>query len=249
VPLVLARPPKVHAGSGAGRAAAVGLDQGTVQHHMCVADRLRACDGLLKRGGLSLEHGDALQHLAVAGPAGDGVVHGELGDAGVVQQPPQHEHCLPKRPQATGPAPGSSCPSPGLEQPAEVQDCLASEVEHSCIGATDGHAKPLVPGHDLGRPVFTRGFALVRSQGTYLADATTSQRVTARCCQQLTDDIASSLRPGAQEPLIVKPDGTIMNGNTRIAVLRSRGCDVDLLPREYYGDSRPMSDEDFWNMD
>lgn len=37
-----------------------------------------------------------------------------------------------------------------------------------------------------------------------------------------TDDIINSLKPGVQEPLTVKPDGTIMDGNTRITgVVRS----------------------------
>ncbi|MGY3678329.1 RHS repeat-associated protein [Streptomyces sp. TE33382] len=67
--------------------------------------------------------------------------------------------------------------------------------------------------------------------------------------KQDTDDITFSLRPGAHEPLIAKPDGTIMNGNTRVAVLRSRGYDVDSLPREPYGGGRRMTDEDFWDMD
>ncbi|MCY0931003.1 polymorphic toxin-type HINT domain-containing protein [Streptomyces sp. H27-H1] len=66
--------------------------------------------------------------------------------------------------------------------------------------------------------------------------------------KQDTEDIAFSLRPGAHEPLIAKPDGTIMNGNTRVAVLRSRGYDVDSLPRESYG-GRRMTDDDFWDMD
>ncbi|MFD8870485.1 DUF6531 domain-containing protein, partial [Streptomyces sp. NPDC059590] len=67
--------------------------------------------------------------------------------------------------------------------------------------------------------------------------------------KQDTEDIVWSLRPGAHEPLIVKPDGTIMNGNTRVSVLRSRGYDVDSLPRESYGGKQPMSDQDFWDMD
>ncbi|MFD3942948.1 ricin-type beta-trefoil lectin domain protein [Streptomyces sp. NPDC058579] len=66
--------------------------------------------------------------------------------------------------------------------------------------------------------------------------------------KQDTEDIVFSLRPGAHEPLIAKSDGTIMNGNTRVAVLRSRGYDVDSLPRESYG-GRRMTDEDFWDMD
>lgn len=46
--------------------------------------------------------------------------------------------------------------------------------------------------------------------------------------QQLID----SLRPGNQESLKVRPDGTILDGHHRIKILRSRGVDVDLLPRE-----------------
>src|SRR5437763_1681903 len=37
---------------------------------------------------------------------------------------------------------------------------------------------------------------------------------------------------GSREALRVKPDGRIMNGNTRIKVLEERGFDVDGLPRE-----------------
>jgi hypothetical protein len=37
---------------------------------------------------------------------------------------------------------------------------------------------------------------------------------------------------GLAESLRVKPDGRIMNGNTRIKVLEERGYDTDSLPRE-----------------
>jgi len=46
-----------------------------------------------------------------------------------------------------------------------------------------------------------------------------------------THEIIESLAPAAIEPLRVKSDGTIMDGNTRIAVLRERGYDVESLPR------------------
>jgi hypothetical protein len=46
-----------------------------------------------------------------------------------------------------------------------------------------------------------------------------------------TDDIVKSLRPGSAEPLIVKPDGRIFQGNTRILVLEERDFDVNSLPR------------------
>jgi hypothetical protein len=50
--------------------------------------------------------------------------------------------------------------------------------------------------------------------------------------QQTTKDIVQSLRPGADEALRSKPDGRIINGNTRIKVLEERGFDVNVLPRE-----------------
>jgi hypothetical protein len=50
--------------------------------------------------------------------------------------------------------------------------------------------------------------------------------------QQPTEDIVKSLQPGRPEALQVKPDGRIMNGNTRIKVLKERGFDINSLPQE-----------------
>ena len=50
--------------------------------------------------------------------------------------------------------------------------------------------------------------------------------------QQPTTDIVQSLQPGNAEALKVKPDGRIMNGNTRIKVLEERDIDVNSRPRE-----------------
>jgi hypothetical protein len=49
---------------------------------------------------------------------------------------------------------------------------------------------------------------------------------------QPTAAIVQSLQPGLIEALQVKPDGRIMNGNTRIKVLEERGFDINSLPRE-----------------
>lgn len=49
-----------------------------------------------------------------------------------------------------------------------------------------------------------------------------------------TQEVVDSPRPGNSEALRVKPDGTIMNGNTRITVLQERGFDVNSLPRELH---------------
>jgi RHS repeat-associated protein len=52
--------------------------------------------------------------------------------------------------------------------------------------------------------------------------------------KQSTDDILDSLKPGAKQPLQVKPDGTIMDGNTRVRELMERGYPTDSLPRVPY---------------
>lgn len=47
-----------------------------------------------------------------------------------------------------------------------------------------------------------------------------------------TEMITACLSPGHENCLKTRPDGTILDGNHRIHVLRKRGVDVDNLPRE-----------------
>ncbi len=47
-----------------------------------------------------------------------------------------------------------------------------------------------------------------------------------------TEEIVDSLKPGGRQPLVTKPDGRMMNGNTRTKVLEERGYDINSLPRE-----------------
>lgn len=47
-----------------------------------------------------------------------------------------------------------------------------------------------------------------------------------------TDELKETLAPGQQNSLKARPDGTILDGHHRIHVLKSRGVDVDSLPRE-----------------
>lgn len=49
-----------------------------------------------------------------------------------------------------------------------------------------------------------------------------------------TPDIVDLLRPGSKEPLMVKQDGTVMQGNTRTLILEERGVDINQLPRTPY---------------
>jgi ParB-like chromosome segregation protein Spo0J len=45
-------------------------------------------------------------------------------------------------------------------------------------------------------------------------------------------ELIDSLKPGQQGSLKVRPDGTIVDGNHRVKILRDRGVEVDSLPRE-----------------
>ena len=47
-----------------------------------------------------------------------------------------------------------------------------------------------------------------------------------------TDVLLQSLAPGQTGCLKTRPDGTIIDGNHRIHVLRQREVNVDMLPRE-----------------
>lgn len=47
-----------------------------------------------------------------------------------------------------------------------------------------------------------------------------------------TSTLIESLQPGLPGALKTRPDGTIMDGHHRILVLRERGIEVDILPRE-----------------
>ena len=50
--------------------------------------------------------------------------------------------------------------------------------------------------------------------------------------KESTETIIASLAPGEKKALRVKPDGRIINGNTRIKILIERGVNVNALPRE-----------------
>ena len=46
------------------------------------------------------------------------------------------------------------------------------------------------------------------------------------------DRLIESLHPGQPAALKARPDGTVLEGHHRLAVLRERGVDIDTLPRE-----------------
>jgi ParB-like chromosome segregation protein Spo0J len=50
--------------------------------------------------------------------------------------------------------------------------------------------------------------------------------------KRTSQELIDSLKPGLQGSLKVRPDGTVVDGNHRLKVLRDRGVDVNALPRE-----------------
>jgi hypothetical protein len=47
-----------------------------------------------------------------------------------------------------------------------------------------------------------------------------------------TNKLVDSLCPGQPAALTTRPDGTVLEGHHRLAVLRERGVDIDTLPRD-----------------
>jgi hypothetical protein len=50
--------------------------------------------------------------------------------------------------------------------------------------------------------------------------------------KRTTQELIDSLKPGLSGSLKARPDGTVVDGNHRIKILRDRGVDVNSLPRE-----------------
>lgn len=63
-------------------------------------------------------------------------------------------------------------------------------------------------------------------------DSSLSQVKFAQFSKLSTDELIDSLRPGFPGSLKTRPDGTVIDGHHRLAVLRDRGVDIEALPRE-----------------
>jgi hypothetical protein len=47
-----------------------------------------------------------------------------------------------------------------------------------------------------------------------------------------TEALKASLLPGQRDSLKVRPDGTVLDGHHRLSILKGRGVEVDVLPRQ-----------------
>ena len=64
------------------------------------------------------------------------------------------------------------------------------------------------------------------------SDISLSQAKLGELDKLTNQELIDSLEPGQPGSLKVRPDGTIIDGHHRIRILRDRGVDIDLLPRE-----------------
>jgi hypothetical protein len=64
----------------------------------------------------------------------------------------------------------------------------------------------------------------------------------AKMRKALTEALLASLLPPLKDCLKTRPDGTILDGHHRIWVLRERGVDVDILPRDIIGRDEATSE-------
>ena len=64
------------------------------------------------------------------------------------------------------------------------------------------------------------------------SDISLSQAKLGELDKLTSQELIDSLKPGHPGSLKVRPDGTIIDGHHRIRILRDRGVDVELLPRE-----------------
>ena len=104
----------------------------------------------------------------------------------------------------------------------------AHGANHEVIGIP-----PLIVAQDAPTPGQTP-LRLLHPESTYQTDPKAA-RSWDFWSWQSTEDIIASLHPGqSNTPLLVKPDGTVMDGNTRVQILRGRGIDVEALPRQMY---------------
>jgi hypothetical protein len=63
-------------------------------------------------------------------------------------------------------------------------------------------------------------------------DSSLSQAKLTQLARVPTEILRHSLLPGQEHSLKTRPDGTVLDGHHRIQILKSRGVDVDTLPRE-----------------
>jgi hypothetical protein len=85
---------------------------------------------------------DRLVAVVVGGRQADVVARGQLGHAGVIEQPAQYQHGLLVSAQRAGVLAGTSADPLGVQQTGQEQHAVLGHVEHSGVCDTHGGAEP-----------------------------------------------------------------------------------------------------------
>lgn len=89
-------------------------------------------------------------------------------------------------------------------------------------------------GDDIGDVVRFTVQTLLPSSGLTPLHQELNQQSLEYWRKKSSEEIIESLKPGNPESFKVTPNGTIMNGHTRLEVLMERGVNVNSLPKEIY---------------
>ena len=130
--------------------------------------------------------------------------------------------------------PGAAACSPAGAAAGATAGAAAGAAAGAVIGGTIGGL--IGSAIDKGKVLLNEATGQAPLKGLHSKEAMANNRSSTDYWRgRSTGEITQSLRPGQAEALRVKGDGTIMNGNTRIQILRERGgIDVNNLPREPY---------------
>src|SRR5437660_6340557 len=158
---MLPRPPEIDAGGGAGDCTPVGLDQGAIDVDVGVPGRLRRQQSGLQLRGEGGENGDALVEVGVRGGLADGVVHGQLFDAGAIEEPADDQDRLLEAAQGAAVLTGTPAQPFGVQQAGEVQHGLLAHAERGGVCDTHRRRGTSVKLISEGPPSY-RGFAPFR---------------------------------------------------------------------------------------
>ena len=131
-------------------ATAVSGEDLPVEDHIREPVGLGLLQGFMQIWRLVGEHIDDLVEVAISGGAGNSVIPSQRGDLGVLAEPAQPQHRLPKACQRPAVLAGTAPAAFGIQQPADVLGEFTWHVEHGTIG---NHGEPLTLDLIFANPV------------------------------------------------------------------------------------------------
>jgi hypothetical protein len=134
------------------------VDQRAIQDHVGVTGRFRCQQRPVQGWSAGREYRDALIPVVIRRRQGDGVVGGQSGHSGVVEEPAQYQDGLLVGSQGAPSLAGAASDTLGVQQTGQEQDAVLGYVEDG--GVCDTHQAQNLCEVDLGRTTFIQGFCV-----------------------------------------------------------------------------------------